>query len=287
LPRFCIKNDSLFIENQVMDYASCPPGFFQLLQNMRTLLLVLFGFCCCFPDTHLSAQPDSAAAPIIAEFMPYFPGCADLPQGSQQKRDCSNENLVAFISDYLEYPEAAKKQGVEGTVYVRFAIDTDGKVYAARIARDIGAGCGLEALRIVQNMPRWEPALQAGEPVMVELTLPVKFSIKDDNAETGATYTLHWGDLRGDKVTKHDLINSLKKPFLVRDEMGNALDINEIAFAYRRNKKQREATGRGAMTYEMEKIVRRVKPGGSFVMLATVQKGPRFVVVERAFEIVK
>lgn len=266
---------------------SRPPCFFSTAPNMKTLLLVLLigGFC--FPDLRLQAQPDSAAAPVIAEFMPYFPGCADLPQGSKEKRNCSNENLVAFIADYLEYPEAAKKKGVEGTVYVSFAVDEDGKVYAPRIMRDIGEGCGLEAMRIVQNMPRWEPALQDGKPVMVELTLPVKFSIKDDNAEAGATYTLHWGDLRGDKVTKHDLINSLKKPFLVRDEMGNPLDINEIAFAYRRNKKQREAVGRGAMTYEMEKIVRRVKPGGSFVMLATVQKGPRFVVVERAFEIVK
>lgn len=221
-----------------------------------------------------------------AEEMPYFPGCADLPQGSPEKRSCSDENLVAFIADYLEYPEEAKKSGIEGTVYVSFTIDQEGRVQHPKLRRDIGSGCGEEALRIVQNMPRWEPARQAGKPVNVQLTLPVNFFLTSDNEEASGVFTIHWGDIKGEKVAKQQLLENLDNPVIIRDEMGDAVEIDELTFAYRKHKKVFSAESRGAITPEMLKILKKVKKGGTFVIMATIQESGQFIETERIFEII-
>ncbi|MBI5914218.1 MAG: energy transducer TonB [Bacteroidetes bacterium] len=45
------------------------------------------------------------------------------------------------------------------------------------MVRDIGCGCGEEALRVVKAMPNWEPGTQRGRPVRVQFNLPIKFKI--------------------------------------------------------------------------------------------------------------
>ena len=61
---------------------------------------------------------------------------------------------------------------------VQFVIEKDGSVTSVHILRDIGGGCGKEALRVVSNLPKWTPGLQRGRPVRVQMNLPVKFSLK-------------------------------------------------------------------------------------------------------------
>jgi len=61
-----------------------------------------------------------------ADQMPYFVGCEDLPDGSAEKRACSNKKLVDFIAQNLNYPAKAKVTGVEGTVYVSFLVSESG-----------------------------------------------------------------------------------------------------------------------------------------------------------------
>ncbi|HPI08920.1 MAG TPA: energy transducer TonB [Saprospiraceae bacterium] len=44
--------------------------------------------------------------------------------------------------------------------------------------RDIGGGCGQEAKRLVEAMPKWTPGKKNGKPVRVEYTMPVKFKLE-------------------------------------------------------------------------------------------------------------
>ena len=57
-----------------------------------------------------------------------------------------------------------------------------GYVKDAQVVRDIGGGCGQEALRIVElmnGMPnRWTPGKQRGRAVKVLFNLPVKFKLE-------------------------------------------------------------------------------------------------------------
>lgn len=63
-------------------------------------------------------------------------------------------------------------------MYVTFIIETDGSVTNARILRGIGGGCDKEALRVIENMPKWIAGKQDGKPVRVQFNMPIKFSLE-------------------------------------------------------------------------------------------------------------
>ncbi len=118
---------------------------------------------------------------VIAEDMPRFPGCEDLGS-KKEKEECAKEKLLEFIYKNIEYPTIARENGVEGTVVISFVVEKDGRVKEAKIVREIGGGCGDEALRVVELMntdgKRWTPGKQRGKPVRVMFNLPVKFKLK-------------------------------------------------------------------------------------------------------------
>ncbi len=88
------------------------------------------------------------------------------------------EALQKFIEDNMQYPRIAAENNIYGKVYVSFVIDTDGTVLNPRLLRNIGGGCGAEAIRIVKMMPQWKPGMQKGKPVRVPYNLPVLFDRK-------------------------------------------------------------------------------------------------------------
>ncbi len=104
-----------------------------------------------------------------------FPGCEDGATLGEQI-ECAKERMLQFISGNLQFP----KNGAcaEGTVVVSFIVEADGTLKNAKVIRDIGAGCGKEALRVVGLMPKWNPGLSNGQPVRVEYHLPVKFKLE-------------------------------------------------------------------------------------------------------------
>lgn len=87
------------------------------------------------------------------------------------------DGLVSYLSTNLKYPEAAKEKGVEGTVAVKFIVETDGSVSDVEILRGIGAGCDEEALRVVSETKDWSPGIKDGQKVRTEMRLPIKFKL--------------------------------------------------------------------------------------------------------------
>ncbi len=63
-------------------------------------------------------------------------------------------------------------------VYVTFVVEKDGSISNPKLLRDIGFGCGAEAIRVVKAMPKWNPGKQRGKPVRVQFNLPVSFSLR-------------------------------------------------------------------------------------------------------------
>lgn len=93
------------------------------------------------------------------------------------------EARMAYMQKAISYPEQAKKNKIEGTVYVTFVVEKDGQIRNAKILRGIGGGCDEVALKAIQNMPPWSPGKQKGEAVRVQFNMPVKFSLSDGKAE--------------------------------------------------------------------------------------------------------
>jgi len=97
--------------------------------------------------------------------MPQFPG--------------GEIGLKEFIDNSIVYPERARKNGINGTVYVNFVISKSGKVTDARISRGVDPDLDKEALRVVNTLPLWRPGRKDGKLVDVSYTVPVDFILKD------------------------------------------------------------------------------------------------------------
>jgi len=113
----------------------------------------------------------------VVEDQPSFPGCENISDKAEKKK-CADEKMLQFIYGNIKYPAIARENGVEGMVVVKFVVEKDGSITAAEVVRDIGAGCGAEALKVVNMMPKWEPGKQRGRPVRVQFNLPVKFKLE-------------------------------------------------------------------------------------------------------------
>ncbi len=99
----------------------------------------------------------------IVEDQPEFPG--------------GHEALYKYLSDNIRYPTMAREAGIQGTVFVTFVVERDGSISNVDVVRGIGGGCDAEAIRVVKNMPRWQPGKQRGQPVRVQFNLPVRFML--------------------------------------------------------------------------------------------------------------
>ena len=99
----------------------------------------------------------------VVEEMPEYPGGMDA--------------MYAYLGENIQYPDSAKINKISGKVYVTFVIEKDGSVTNVEVLRGIGGGCDKEAMRVVSEMPNWEPGKQRGQEVRVQYNLPIKFTL--------------------------------------------------------------------------------------------------------------
>jgi protein TonB len=85
--------------------------------------------------------------------------------------------LMKFLSKNIEYPTLAKENNIQGVVALTFVVGKDGSVSDVQVVKDIGGGCGKEAVRVVKAMPKWVAGEANGNPVKVRFTLPVRFRL--------------------------------------------------------------------------------------------------------------
>ena len=96
--------------------------------------------------------------------------------------------MMRFIGEHVIYPKEAMDADEEGRVVVKFVIDAEGKVTDPVVMRGVSPSLDAEALRVVGEMPRWEPGRANGEAVSTQYVLPVAFKLskKTDAVEVNA-----------------------------------------------------------------------------------------------------
>ena len=108
----------------------------------------------------------------VVEQVPEFPG--------------GIKALGQYLSRSLRYPAEARQKNVQGRVYVRFVITQTGEIRELRVLKGIGSGCDEEAVRVVSQMPNWNPGKQGGKPVSVQYNLPIQFELEQiEDKQTG------------------------------------------------------------------------------------------------------
>lgn len=109
---------------------------------------------------------ENNAVLTFAEQMPEFNG--------------GNKSMYEFLGKSIHYPKLAMTESIEGKVILQFVIDSKGAVNKIEVMKAIGGGCEEEAIRVVNQMPKWSPGKQNGKPVSVRYTLPIAFKLSEN-----------------------------------------------------------------------------------------------------------
>lgn len=100
---------------------------------------------------------------VSVEKEPSFPG--------------GKEAMFEYVDKALNYPDSAKEAGIEGTVFINFVINKDGSITNVKVRKGVNEALNEEAIRVVKNMPDWNPGKIRYKPVRVQYRVPVRFSL--------------------------------------------------------------------------------------------------------------
>jgi len=84
-----------------------------------------------------------------------------------------------FLIDNVRYPKEAKKNNITGRVFISFVIERDGSLTDAKAMRAPSQDLADEGLRVLRLSPKWQPGIQYGQPVRVQYTVPINFSLRE------------------------------------------------------------------------------------------------------------
>ncbi len=124
-----------------------------------------------FAETRLPPPPPPSADHNVEEDPEedFFVFVEEMPQ--------LKGGLVA-LQQIIQYPEFARRAGIEGRVHVQFIVNELGNVEDPVVIRGIGGGCDEEAVRVVKQA-QFTPGLQRGKPVRVQFSLPIYFKLRE------------------------------------------------------------------------------------------------------------
>jgi len=87
------------------------------------------------------------------------------------------QEFYRYLSDVMKYPKQSAKEGIEGTVMVRFTVKKNGGVEDVEAVKTPNDELADEAIRVVQMSSDWIPGKNFGEAVNVKYNIPIKFSL--------------------------------------------------------------------------------------------------------------
>ena len=93
---------------------------------------------------------------------------AEYPGGS--------EALKKFIKNNLRYPKEALMHRVEGSVFLRYEVNEEGKVHNISVINGLGYGCDEEAERIIRLL-KYSQVKNRGMKVNTKFKLTIHFKL--------------------------------------------------------------------------------------------------------------
>src|SRR5690606_38298134 len=93
----------------------------------------------------------------------------------QPEFPAGQDAMMKYLSQNIQYPAVAIRNGLSGRVILSFVVDQNGEISDIKVLKPLGGGTDEEAIRVVKRMPKWRPGKQNGRAVKVKYTLPVLF----------------------------------------------------------------------------------------------------------------
>lgn len=88
------------------------------------------------------------------------------------------EAWLEFLERTVHYPSPAGDFPTLGIVYIDFTVSDIGTISSSRIVKSVNNAFDAEAIRVVGEMPRWNPGLSYGIPVSMLMNMPLSFNIE-------------------------------------------------------------------------------------------------------------
>ena len=117
------------------------------------------------PDSTATTLRNTATDCKEEAVLPTFPG--------------GEAKLLSYIADSIQYPFVAKRTNTQGKVFVRFSVDTSGKVGNAVVVKAADYFLNKEALRVIGSMPDWIPGSMCDKKLNFFVTVPVNFKLDE------------------------------------------------------------------------------------------------------------
>lgn len=76
----------------------------------------------------------------------------------------------------INYPEKARKRGIEGQIQLQFTVRTDGSVANIKVAESLHPLCDSAAVKGLRSV-EFVPAKVDGDPIPIRMRLPVRFKL--------------------------------------------------------------------------------------------------------------
>jgi TonB family protein len=89
-----------------------------------------------------------------------------------------SKSLFSYISKTMNYPQLSIENNEQGRVYTTFIVETDGTVSHVMVERGVSQLIDAEAIRVLRQMPKWNPASCEGKEVRMKVRIPLNFSLK-------------------------------------------------------------------------------------------------------------
>lgn len=112
----------------------------------------------CIDCDYTIVEPTDPIIPV-PDFEPAFPG--------------GSAAMAGFIQENINLPQNLSRLD-QGTVYVQFVVNKDGSIEQAQVVKKVSPDLDKAALDVVNKMPHWKPGKQAGKPVRVRYTIPIR-----------------------------------------------------------------------------------------------------------------
>ena len=138
----------------------------------------------------LQAQTSTSDTTVheTVEHMPYVLTRSCTPErhpgwNEDSIRKCAERQLLGLLARTIRYPFEAQSQNIQGTVVASFIVEKNGRMTDYGIVKDIGGGCGPEALRVLAALDsigmRWNPARIGKDTVRMRMRLPLRFKLQE------------------------------------------------------------------------------------------------------------
>ncbi len=90
-----------------------------------------------------------------------------------------------FLSKTIRYPATDRENKVQGKAIITFIVEEDGSLTNVKGLRGPSETIIEESVRAVSLSPNWKPGIQNGKKVRVQYTVPVSFTLNDEDDQKG------------------------------------------------------------------------------------------------------